>query len=279
MRICFTSDLHGDTELYAQLDDLLRSETPDVVILGGDLFPDGQQDDPRGTQGAYLERVFMPRVAAWRTAQPRLIVACIVGNHEWACSRDALQAHHDAGRLVLLDHRRVWQHDGVAWLGYSSTPATPHWVKDFERLDLAGDPIPEFGGVAWNAETRTAQPVDLPAFFGGRATIADELAEAPPANAPWILVSHAPPFDSKLDRLPRVPYPIGSRAVRQFIEQRRPLVTLHGHIHESPIVTGSYADHVGDSLCVNPGQSHTRLHAVLFDTARPADTLRHTVLR
>ncbi len=76
-----------------------------------------------------------------------------------------------------------------------------------------------------------------------------------------------------------MPYPIGSRAVRQFIEQRRPLVTLHGHIHESPIVTGSYADRVGDSLCINPGQSHTRLHAVLFDTARPAETLRHTVLR
>ena len=35
MRICFTSDLHGATGLYAQLDDLLRSAAPDVVILGG----------------------------------------------------------------------------------------------------------------------------------------------------------------------------------------------------------------------------------------------------
>jgi predicted phosphodiesterase len=69
MRICFTSDLHGATGLYAQLDDLLRSAAPNVVILGGDLFPDGEQHDPRGTQGATWSRVFM-RARRGRGAQP-----------------------------------------------------------------------------------------------------------------------------------------------------------------------------------------------------------------
>ena len=56
---------------------------------------------------------------------------------------------------------------------------------------------------------------------------------APVVAAPWIFVCHAPPHDTALDRLPQVPHPIGSRAVRRFIEQRQPLVSLHGHVHES----------------------------------------------
>jgi Icc-related predicted phosphoesterase len=113
--------------------------------------------------------------------------------------------------------------------------------------------------------------------FGGRATIAEELAQAPVAPDPWILVAHTPPYDSALDRLFNVPAPIGSRAVRRFIEERRPLVALHGHCHESPLLTGRYTERVGTTLCINPGQGNTRLHAVLFESERPAETLRHTV--
>lgn len=279
MRICFTSDLHGAPKLYEQLEEMLRAETPDLLILGGDLLPDGERDDPLGTQVTYLEHVFMPRVATWRAAAPRLAVACIVGNHEWSCSRDALKAHHDAGRIVLLDYRRPWHHQGLTLLGYDCTPATPHWVKDFERLDLPGDPIPEFGGVVWDAAGQCVREVDLRQHFGGGPTMVQELAQVPPAQHPWLLVAHAPPYDSKLDRLAKVPVPIGSRAVRRFIEERQPLCALHGHVHESPLVTGSFADRVGATLCINPGQDHDRLYAVLFDAERPAQTLRHTVLK
>jgi len=179
---------------------------------------------------------------------------------------------------VLLDHRRLWERDGLAFLGYASTPATPHWVKDFERLDVAGDPIPAFDGVTWDARQGRAREVNLARHFGHRATIADELERAPHAPDPWILVAHAPPHAGRLDRLPGIADPIGSRAVRRFIESRQPLLSLHGHIHESPKVTGSFVDRIGRTLCINPGQSHTRLYAVLFDTQRPAETLRHTVL-
>lgn len=279
MRICFTSDLHGAAQLYEQLDELLRIETPDLLILGGDLFPDGTREDPLGTHVAYIEHVFMPRVVVWRTLQPRLTVACCGGNHDWLCGWDALEAQHNTGRIVLLQHRRVWTHGGVNFLGYSLTPPTPHWVKDFERLDLPPDPVPAFGGVVWDRDQRVARPADMAEHFCGRRAIAPDLALAVPATAPWILVAHCPPHDTKLDRLPDIPHPIGSRAVRQFIADRQPLVSLHGHIHESPAITGSFSDRIGQTLCINPGQGHERLHAVLFDAERPAGTLRHTVFQ
>ncbi len=276
MRICFTSDLHGRADLYEQLDRLLRVELPDLVILGGDMFPDGDLEDPLGTQTAYVERAFLPRVCGWKQVVPHLAVALILGNHDWACTEDALRRCHGRGELVLLTHERVWTHDGVNFLGYSPTPPTPHWLKDFERLDLPGDPIPETGGAVWDREQRCVRQA-LPAeHFLSRAALSEDLARAPQVPGPWMFISHVPPFGSGLDRLPHVDYPVGSRAARTFIEQRQPLCALHGHIHESPDVSGRFTCDIGATLCVNPGQG-PRLKAVLFESADPRGTLRHTV--
>jgi Icc-related predicted phosphoesterase len=276
MRICFTSDLHGRAELFEQLDRLLRSERPDLAILGGDMFPDGDLDDPLGTQTAYVERFFLPLVRGWRQAMPQLAVAMILGNHDWACTEDSLRVCHERGELVLLSHEQVWTHDGVSFLGYSPTPPTPHWVKDFERLDLPEDPIPETGGAVWDRQKRCVRQALPSEHFRSTAALSEDLAQAAVVSGPWMFVCHAPPFGSGLDRLPHVDYPVGSRATRAFIEQRQPMCALHGHIHESPDVTGQFTHEIGAALCVNPGQG-PRLKAVLFEAGDPRGTLRHTV--
>ncbi|MCI2415202.1 MAG: hypothetical protein MPF33_08205 [Candidatus Aramenus sp.] len=65
-----------------------------------------------------------------------------------------------------------------------------------------------------------------------------------------ILNFHAPPYDTKLDQAfvdgKRVH--VGSRAVRDLINEYRPLLGLHGHIHESWAT-----DKVGGTVVVNPG--------------------------
>jgi Icc-related predicted phosphoesterase len=277
MLICFTSDLHGDRTLYEALGELLLRERPRLLILGGDLLRDADPGDPLGTQVRELREVFLPRIDAWRAAVRDLEVACVVGNHEVRCTRDALLPEHDRGRVVLLDHRRPWMCAGVSFVGHSSTPACPYWVKDFERRDLPGDPVPEYAGAAWDDDQNRSREVDLETWFMSQPSMQEELEMVPAVSSPWILVAHTPPYDSKLDRLLRVPYPIGSRAVRRFIADRQPTVALHGHVHESPQATGSYTDQIGSTLCINPGQEVGRLHAVLFDVRRPVETLWHTV--
>jgi Icc-related predicted phosphoesterase len=44
---------------------------------------------------------------------------------------------------------------------------------------------------------------------------------------------------------------VGSSAVRDYVERVQPLLTLHGHIHESQGV-----DHVGRTPCMNPGSEY-----------------------
>ena len=47
---------------------------------------------------------------------------------------------------------------------------------------------------------------------------------------------------------------VGSRAVAQFLAERRGRLSLHGHIHESPFVGGRWRSSIGETTCVQPGQ-------------------------
>ena len=45
--------------------------------------------------------------------------------------------------------------------------------------------------------------------------------------------------------------PVGSKAVKEAIEEYQPMLALHGHIHES-----RGAVRVGRTLCINPGSEY-----------------------
>ncbi|MGA8922678.1 MAG: metallophosphoesterase [Candidatus Dormiibacterota bacterium] len=74
---------------------------------------------------------------------------------------------------------------------------------------------------------------------------------------------HCPPYKSGLDEAPaidadlkllhggRALRPVGSTAVREAIERHQPLLSLHGHIHES-----KGAVKIGKTLSINPGSAY-----------------------
>ena len=71
---------------------------------------------------------------------------------------------------------------------------------------------------------------------------------------------HCPPYDSGLDSAPEMSkdlkagtdmIPVGSKSIRKAIEDRQPLLGLHGHIHES---RGALS--IGRTLCINPGSEY-----------------------
>jgi Icc-related predicted phosphoesterase len=74
---------------------------------------------------------------------------------------------------------------------------------------------------------------------------------------------HAPPFGSTLDDAPELTadlrpkyagnalIPVGSKAVRDIIQEYQPLLGLHGHIHEAKGST-----RLGRTLCINPGSMY-----------------------
>ncbi len=62
-----------------------------------------------------------------------------------------------------------------------------------------------------------------------------------------IFLSHTPPYGTRLDRT-HFGLQVGSKIVRDFIEQKKPEITICGHIHEA---RGS--DRLGETLIINPG--------------------------
>lgn len=66
-----------------------------------------------------------------------------------------------------------------------------------------------------------------------------------------ILLTHAPPMDTRLDRIHSGKH-IGSVALRGFIEEHQPLLAVCGHIHEARGV-----DKIGGTAMVNPGTADT----------------------
>jgi Icc-related predicted phosphoesterase len=101
-------------------------------------------------------------------------------------------------------------------------------------------------------------------------TMAREVKD--PSNL--IAVLHAPPYGTDLDQAPQLNEdlsiqleggapkmgPVGSKAVREFIEKRQPLLGLHGHVHESRAV-----QELGRTVCVNAGSVYSEgvLYGVL----------------
>ena len=82
-----------------------------------------------------------------------------------------------------------------------------------------------------------------------------------------IFLFHTPPYQTLLDRaaldgrmIEHVPVDVhvGSIAVRRFIEARRPLITLHGHVHESSSLTGAWQDRMGRIRWSGAGPGHLR---------------------
>lgn len=143
------------------------------------------------------------------------------------------------------------------------------WVIDALRADGvslhgAGRRLGSLGifGCGGSNETPMDTPTEFPDDELGRIL---ETAHAPVADAPCrLMICHTPPFGTAVDRLVNGT-PVGSAAVRAFIERRGPDVAVVGHVHE-----GRGIDRIGATTVVNPGAFRDGGYAILDydDTTR-----------
>jgi len=73
-----------------------------------------------------------------------------------------------------------------------------------------------------------------------------------------ILVSHTPPKDTSLD-ITHLGEHVGSISIRRFVEERKPLAVVCGHIHEARGI-----DRVGDTIMVNSGAARDGNCAIIL---------------
>ncbi|MFP4363083.1 MAG: metallophosphoesterase [Spirochaetia bacterium] len=109
-------------------------------------------------------------------------------------------------------------------------------VRNWEQLQLAG--------ISGSLKTPTNTPFEYKEkdMEGTLETIKKQMN-----GRPLLLVSHQPAFHTKTDRVMGWRH-VGSKALRSFIEEIQPILTISGHIHESVGM-----DNIGVTKVINPG--------------------------
>lgn len=274
----FVSDMHGSLERLAKFLRKVGEEAPKAAFVGGDILPNrARLPEPAD----FLKDHFLKGLAALRAKMGDLYpsVFAILGNDDGRWGEGMMEEASRAGLLTYVHARKAalarW-----AVYGYSYVPPTPFRLKDWERYDVSryvdpGSTSPEEGirtvAVAPEEVRYATIREDLDTLAGG-----EDLSKA-------VFLFHTPPHDTALDRAAldgvrvdhvQVDLHVGSIAVRRFIETRQPLLTLHGHIHESARLTGSWRTTIGRTIAISAAHDGPELALVRFDLEDPRGASR-----
>ena len=280
----FASDLHGRTDRYEKLFRAIGAALPAAVFLGGDLLPLSFTRSPGVCHGDFVRGFLLKELLGLRRvikdAYPRVFL--ILGNDDPRIDQAAFLDSEAEGIWQDVHDKKV-PFDGFSIYGYACVPPTPFHLKDWERYDVSRyvDPgclSPEEGirSVPLSEDEKRCATIqrDIARLAGS-----DDMSRA-------IFLFHAPPYRTALDlaalatktidHVPLDPH-VGSIAIRRFIEERQPLLTLHGHIHESARLSSSWRDAIGRTACFSAAHDGPELALVRFDPGRLESATRELI--
>ena len=266
MHCFFVSDLHGKIDKYEKLFKEIQLEKPDMVLLGGDLLP--HYYGGKNFINDFLIKGFKSVKEVLTGEYPEVFV--IMGNDD-ARSEEPSVIQAELTGLLRYVHFKNVQLGEFNLFGYSFTPPSPFILKDWEKYDVSRYVDP--GCISPEEGKRTVEvSLDEKKF----STIKNDLEKLTNgidlSNS--IFLFHGPPYKTNLDRaaldgkmIDNVPLDVhvGSIAIKNFIEEKQPLLTLHGHIHESARITGQWKDCIGKTICFGAAHDGPELSIIKFE--------------
>lgn len=283
MTCFFTSDLHGQIPRYEALVSAIEKEVPDAVFLGGDLLPGLFQLQYKGQREAgdfvldYLIPAFRDLKRVLGSCYPAIFP--ILGNDDSLIEEKRFMEAADIWCYMHMN-KVCWSAYDV--YGYAIVPPTPFPNKDWERYDVSRYVDP--GCIHPTEGFRSMEPATDIKY----ATIATDLRRlvGDAFLDRSIMLMHAPPYESSLDRaaldgkcVDYVPLDVhvGSIAIKRFIMEKQPLLTLHGHVHESTSLTGEWKQQFGRTWSFNGAHHGPELSLIRFDLDNLATATRELI--
>ena len=286
-RLYVCSDIHAAERVWRKLLNATRANTykADAVLIAGDLT--GKALVPVvATDGGWRARVLgQQRRARDETELGELERAIAdLGYYPVRVTADELAAMESDPALVrghfteqIVERVRDWMALAADRLDGSALPVyvmpgnddefeidpilaeSPYCIDVNERvIDLT--PWHQLVSMGWSSPTPWSTPRELPEeeFLDRLSGLMTGVRDA----RRTVVMTHVPPYDSGLDTAPMLSPelrptisagdvlrgPVGSHGVRAAIEQFRPVLGVHGHIHES-----GGERRIGDTLCINAG--------------------------
>lgn len=303
----YASDVHGSEVCWRKFLGASRFYKVETLVMGGDLtgkalVPIVRKD---GRYSAHFLGV--QRVAENETELEELVKAVRYnGMYPWVASAQEIDAvARDEARReslfdqVMLDELERWirladekmsdRQVGVYVMAGNDDPWSCDQIIDDCAGVIACDArIVRLGehemiSCSYANPTPWDSPRELPEdeLYSVLEKLADQL-ESPHTS---IFNLHVPPYDSGLDRAAEVnpdltltmrggqpvEKPVGSKAVREIIERYQPVLSVHGHIHES-----RGQARIGRTLALNSGSQYNsgRIHGAVVQL-RGAEVMSH----
>jgi Icc-related predicted phosphoesterase len=254
MKVVYVTDLHGSEDGYRMALRCAVEHGASTIVNGGDMLPKGSGIIKE--QKRFINQ-FLASIAV-ESRSHGVEWRCMFGNDDlrsriptWDCLC--------SGHSNMRDMSRAWEPLGDFWLhGSNTVPDYPFGLKDWTALDSRG----------WTRPTQRSRPVlssdsgfteilDPELHFFRTETVHDRVKRALhacPDLSRAVLVTHSPPSGLGLSNLCDGT-DVGSAATLELISLHAPMLTLHGHIHESPSVTGVRTVTLSNGTqCHQPGQ-------------------------
>ncbi|MBN2072151.1 MAG: metallophosphoesterase [Candidatus Krumholzibacteriota bacterium] len=282
LKCFFVSDLHGKIDRFGKLFDAIKKEHPSVVFIGGDILPHAWSDEfgPEGFINGYLLKELEKLRNDLGKSYPKIFM--ILGNDDGRSDEATMIEATEKGTIDYI-HEKITTCKGRMIFGYSFVPPTPFLLKDWEKYDVSRYVDP--GCISPEEGTRSVPEKPDNLKFGTIKADLDRLSGDLELNDAIILF-HSPPYQTDLDRaaldgikVDHAPLDVnvGSIAIKRFIENKQPFLTMHGHIHESARITGSWKCHIGRTLAVSAAHDGPELALVRFDLENIEEISRELV--
>jgi Icc-related predicted phosphoesterase len=277
----FVSDIHGNIPRFQRLFQIIRNEAPDAVFFGGDLLP--LHLVKHETMEEFVQATIFSEMKKIRNDCDKKIRFFIIMGNDDPRMYERFFIKADNANLLTYIHQRTISYKKMYVTGYSFVPPTPFQLKDWERYDVSR--YVDVGAVSPEQGKRT---VEIPFDEIKYSTIAEDLEKlsTQSPSEKTIYLFHSPPYHSCLDRadlhgkkVDHAPMDVhvGSIAIQRFIKTHQPLLTLHGHVHESVRLTGLWTERIGRTFSFTAAHDGPELSVVRFDTNHLQNAVRELV--
>lgn len=288
VKIFFATDIHGSERCYRKFLNAGKVYGVDVLILGGDVTGKALVPISKLPDGSYRGRV-EGREQVIHADGLKDVVASIrnTGLYPFIATLDEIEHLSQDKDALRTKFEDVVRQSLVEWVELAHERAKPNGIdvyiqpgNDDEPAALDGlssdfvvnpegkvlylkDTVPmmSYGysnHTPWDSPRELDEP-DLESAYEQMATQIDDMSCA-------IFNLHVPPKDATIDKCPMLDddlkpvvrageiqtFGAGSTAVRGVIQKYQPILSLHGHIHES----GGMAK-IGRTVSINPGSEYS----------------------